>query len=189
MSHYSSDITNLLLLQSVDTRVLAAKQSKSILPKQIADLQQQLVLYQKECQKYVGLLSEKDKERLQNEQKFATLKKSLEEAEAKLSQSLNDNAALLMAQQAEQSKNEKLASVIEDQSEELTRLKRDNQWYAANNLKQLKIISDIKNLTHEYPRRIVDNMPTPSDIIEDYERGVAAVGKAFHDHFGKVVPF
>lgn len=111
------------------------------------------------------------------------------QAEAKLSQSLNDNAALLMALQAEQSKNEKLASVIEDQSEELTRLKRDNQWYAANNIKQLKLISDIKNLTHEYPRRIVDNMPTPSDIIEDYERGVAAVGKAFHDHFGKVAPF
>lgn len=111
------------------------------------------------------------------------------EAEVKLSQSLEDNQSLLVALSAEQSKNEQLAKVIEEQSEELTRLKRDNQWYAANNLKQLRVISDIKNLTNEYPRRIVDNVQTPSDIIEDYERGVAALGKTFQEHFGKVVPF
>lgn len=109
--------------------------------------------------------------------------------EAQLSQSLQDNQSLLTALNAEQAKNEQLAKVIEEQAEELSRLKRDNQWYAANNLKQLKILSEIKSLTYEFPMRVTDETQSPSDIIEDLEKGIAAVGKAFVDHFGKVAPF
>lgn len=109
--------------------------------------------------------------------------------EAQLSKSLQDNQSLLTALNAEQAKNEQLAKVIEEQAEELSRLKRDNQWYAANNLKQLKILSEIKSLTYEFPMRVTDETQSPSDIIEDLEKGIAAVGKAFVDHFGKVAPF
>lgn len=111
------------------------------------------------------------------------------EAEAKLEQVLSDNQSLLVALSAEQGKNEQLSSVIEEQSAELSRLKRDNQWYQAQHTKHLKAISEVKTILNEYPRYVVGEPPSPSDVIEEYERGIAAVGKAFSDHFGKAVPF
>lgn len=113
------------------------------------------------------------------------------EAEAGLSQSLEDNQSLLVALSAEQSKNEQLAKVIEEQAERLNRLKRDNQWYAQRHTKQALLLASICHQTREFSSFTDPGLigQTPSDIICDYERGIAALGKVFHDHFGKVVPF
>jgi len=111
------------------------------------------------------------------------------EAEAKLAQSLEDNQSLLLALGAEQQKNEQLAALIEQQSAEISRLKRDNTWYQGQHTKHLKAISEVKTILNEYPRYVAGELPSPSDIIEDFERGIAAVGKEFVKHFGKVAPF
>lgn len=111
-------------------------------------------------------------------------------AEAALAQALEDNQSLLAALSSEQGKNEQLATVIEEQSSELSQVKRDLQWYTQKHIKSGTLLSEIHQLTREYAGFIDPSTSgqAPSDIITEFERGIAAVGAEFQKHFGRV-PF
>ena len=141
------------------------------------------------------------------EDSHALLAARAKESEAKLSQSLSDNQSLLVALSAEQSKNEQLAKVIEEQSaamidlqETNSALLRDKIWYErahANNLRILKQINLMSRPDNkiEFAAVIMPTGPQAqsenklSKEVSELLKGIAAIGKAYHDHFGKVVPF
>lgn len=111
-------------------------------------------------------------------------------AEAKLSQSLSDNQSLLVALNAEQAKNEQLAQLIEEQAEELTRVKRDLQWYISQHQKQLKSLAAIKKETSDYPYHpVFDTDHSPSDEVDEMKRGVAEIRSVCNKFLGSVAPF
>lgn len=111
-------------------------------------------------------------------------------AEAKLSQSLSDNQSMLLALNSERVKNDQLAQLIEEQSEEITRVKRDLQWYISQHQKQLKSLATIKKETSDYPYHpVFDTYHGPSDEMDELKRVVAEIRSVCNKFLGSVAPF